>query len=88
MQIHKLMAGLLDQYTFLGDELALQMVADEAAFFHGYVEDVLKHEGRAHWVQMLEVRHLLLLFALLYTPSTDSDGLGFLRRLLNTSNGR
>jgi len=33
VQIHKIMAGLLDHYNFLGNKLALQMVVDEATFF-------------------------------------------------------
>ena len=55
LQIHKLMAGLLDHYNFLGSKLALEMVVDEAGFFQEYVEDVLAKEGKDHWIQMLEV---------------------------------
>ena len=51
------MAGLLDHYTFLGNDLALQMVVDEATFFLGYIEDVLGNEGKDHWLQMLEVEY-------------------------------
>ena len=57
LQIHKIMAGLLDHYTFLGNELALQMVVDEATFFLGYIEDVMGNEGKDHWLQMLEVEY-------------------------------
>ena len=51
------MAGLLDQYLFLGNSLALQMVIDEAAFFYDYIQDVLTNEGKAHWIQMLETEY-------------------------------
>lgn len=51
------MAGLLDHYTFLQDELALQMVEDEATFFLSYVEDILSEEGQDHWIKMLETEY-------------------------------
>lgn len=51
------MAGLLDHYNFLGNKLALEMVVDEAKFFHGYLVDILQKEGRDHWLQMLEVEY-------------------------------
>lgn len=51
------MAGLLDQYLFLGNELALQMVIDEAKYFEAYIQDIVTHEGPAHWTQMLEIEY-------------------------------
>lgn len=57
MQIHKIMAGLLDQHLFLGNDLALQMVVEEAEFFLRYVEDVIQEKGRDYWNQMLEIEY-------------------------------
>lgn len=49
------MAGLLDMYTFQGNELALDMVKDEAAFFTAYADEVIAEHGADHWLAMLEV---------------------------------
>jgi hypothetical protein len=57
VQIHKILAGLLDHYNFLGNKLALEMVVDEAAFFNKWIDDIYGNEGEAHWVQMLEVEY-------------------------------
>lgn len=54
MQIHKIMAGLLDAYTFLGNELALDMVVREADYFKAYHDHVIEVNGTAHWVTMLD----------------------------------
>lgn len=54
MQIHKLMAGLLDVHLFMGDDLALGMAEEEAAFFTRYIDNVIAVNGTAHWHQMLE----------------------------------
>ena len=54
MQIHKLIAGLLDAYTFLGDELALDMVVKEAGYFLDYQQHVVEVNGTGHWVKMLD----------------------------------
>ena len=53
MQIHKIMAGLLDVYTFLGNQLALDMVIKEADYFVGYHDEVVAVNGSLHWVEML-----------------------------------
>jgi hypothetical protein len=53
VQIHKVMAGLLDQYLFLDNGLALQMVADEAAFFLRYIDETIAVNGTSHWYMML-----------------------------------
>ncbi|KAK9808170.1 hypothetical protein WJX73_004726 [Symbiochloris irregularis] len=53
--IHKIMAGLLDQYIFLQSQLALEMVIDEANFFHTWVEGVVAQYGIGHWINMLNV---------------------------------
>ena len=34
VQVHKIIAGLLDAYTFLGDELALDMVVKDAESYY------------------------------------------------------
>ena len=54
-QIHKIMAGLLDLYTFTGSAEALDMAHNEALYFDGYVEGILNHEGHEHWLAMLNV---------------------------------
>ena len=51
------MAGLLDHYNFLGNELALRMTVDMATYFQDYIQDILSKEGEAHWIQMLEVEY-------------------------------
>ena len=55
LQIHKIMAGLLDMYTFQGNQLALEMVKNEAAFFTAYADDAIAEHGADHWLTMLEV---------------------------------
>ena len=47
------MAGLLDQYVFTGNQLALEMVIAEAAWVEGYVNNVVAVNGSAHWLEML-----------------------------------
>lgn len=53
LQIHKIMAGLLDQYTFSGNKVALQMVADMAAYFTKRVDNTIKVNGTEHWHNIL-----------------------------------
>ena len=53
LQIHKIMAGLFDQYTFTGDELALHIVVNMAAYFTKRVDETLRVNGTDHWHQML-----------------------------------
>ena len=53
LQIHKIMAGLLDQFTFTGNSLALHIVENMAAYFGKRVDDVLQVNGTEHWHQML-----------------------------------
>lgn len=48
------MAGLLDLWLFAGNQLALQMVIEEADFFHEWVHSVIFVRGLPHWVQMLD----------------------------------
>ena len=57
LQIHKLMAGLLDHYNFLDNKLALDIVVEEAEYFRKYLEDILGDEGKDHWLQMLETEY-------------------------------
>ena len=53
LQIHKIMAGLLDQYTFAGNDLALTIVERMADYFTKRVDETLKVNGTDHWYQML-----------------------------------
>ena len=57
LQIHKIMAGLLDHYNFLGNTLALDMVVNEAKYFQQYLSDILDKEGEEHWIKMLETEY-------------------------------
>ena len=54
MQIHKLLAGLLDIHTFLGNELALDVVFEEVDYFLAYYDHVVAVNGTLHWVKMLD----------------------------------
>ena len=54
MQIHKIMAGLLDAYLFMGNMKALDMAESEAAFFRTYIDRVIATRGLDHWHAMLE----------------------------------
>ena len=54
VQIHKLLAGLLDIHTFLGNELALDMVCKEVDYFLAYHDHVVAVNGTLHWVKMLD----------------------------------
>ena len=49
MQIHKIMAGLVDQHQLAGDTLALSMARDLADYFVDRIDSVLKAKGYAHW---------------------------------------
>lgn len=49
------MAGLLDANTFLGNEVALEMVKEEAEHFTRYYDNVIAINGTEHWLSMLEV---------------------------------
>ncbi|KAK9804537.1 hypothetical protein WJX73_005941 [Symbiochloris irregularis] len=52
--IHKIMAGLLDQYTLRNSTLALSMVVEQADFWNDWVEGIITKKGLPHWVQMLD----------------------------------
>ena len=54
LQIHKIMAGLLDQYIFRESALALTMVTDSADFWYHWVENQIAAQGLPHWVLMLD----------------------------------
>ena len=54
VQIHKLLAGLLDIHTFLGNELALDVVCKEVDYFLAYHGHVVAINGTLHWVKMLD----------------------------------
>ena len=54
VQIHKLLAGLFDTHTFLGNELALDMVWKEVDYFLAYHDHVVAINGTLHWVKMLD----------------------------------
>lgn len=53
LQIHKIMAGLLDQFLFTGNDLALHMVTDMAAYFVKRVDHTIEVNGTQHWHNML-----------------------------------
>ena len=53
--IHKILAGLLDQHKFLGNELALEMVKEEAHYFAVRINKTLEVNGTDHWHKMLDV---------------------------------
>ena len=73
MQIHKIMAGLLDTYLFMSDDLALQMVIDEAKFFQAWIEGVIESKGYDHWVTMLDVEFGGMAEVLYNLYSTTND---------------
>ena len=47
------MAGLLDQYSFSGNKVALQMVTDMAAYFAKRVDNTIKFNGTEQWHNVL-----------------------------------
>lgn len=51
------MAGLLDHYNFLGNQIARQMVVDMAKYFQRYIQSIIDEEGEEHWTQMLEIEY-------------------------------
>ncbi len=53
LQIHKIMAGLLDHHTLTHNQVALHMVVDMAAYFGKHVDDTLQVNGTDHWHEML-----------------------------------
>ena len=72
-QIHKIMAGLLDLYTFTGNHEALDMAHSEALYFDKYTENILAGMGRDHWLAMLNVEFggMQEVLANLYTVTGD-----------------
>ncbi|KAJ6816897.1 uncharacterized protein M6B38_416255 [Iris pallida] len=53
--IHKIMAGLLDQYTLAGNDQALQMVVWMAEYFGNRVKNVIqKYSIERHWLSLNE----------------------------------
>ena len=54
VQIHKIMAGLLDAYLYVDNYDALDMASAEAAFFTQYIDRIVARKGTAHWHGMLE----------------------------------
>ncbi|XP_020109223.1 uncharacterized protein LOC109724716 [Ananas comosus] len=53
--IHKIMAGLLDQYTFAGNSKGLEMVVWMAEYFGNRVKNVLqKYTIERHWTSLNE----------------------------------
>ena len=47
------MAGLLDQHTFAGNQVALDMVTDMASYFAKRVDNTIKINGTGHWHEIL-----------------------------------
>ncbi|XP_051118807.1 uncharacterized protein LOC127243017 [Andrographis paniculata] len=53
--IHKILAGLLDQYTFAGDGQALKMAIGMADYFNKRVQNVIaKYTVKRHWQSLNE----------------------------------
>lgn len=53
--IHKIMAGLLDQYTLAGNDQALQMVVWMAEYFGNRVKNVIQNYSiERHWLSLNE----------------------------------
>ncbi|GJT92691.1 alpha-L-arabinofuranosidase B, arabinose-binding domain-containing protein [Tanacetum coccineum] len=53
--IHKMMAGLVDQYVFAGNDQALKMVTQMAAYFYKRVQNVIeKYTIERHWKSLNE----------------------------------
>ncbi|XP_030458448.1 uncharacterized protein LOC115679049 isoform X2 [Syzygium oleosum] len=53
--IHKIMAGLLDQYTLAGNKQALKMVTWMADYFYSRVQNVIaKYSLERHWLSLNE----------------------------------
>ncbi|GBG69117.1 hypothetical protein CBR_g3815 [Chara braunii] len=53
--IHKIMAGLLDQYLFVGNKQALGMVVDMATYFGDRVKNVIaRYTIERHWQSLNE----------------------------------
>ncbi|KAK1305915.1 hypothetical protein QJS10_CPA10g00146 [Acorus calamus] len=53
--IHKIMAGLVDQYTFAGNTKALEMVVWMAEYFGNRVQNVIaKYSIERHWTSLNE----------------------------------
>ncbi|KAI3414771.1 uncharacterized protein J3R85_015949 [Psidium guajava] len=53
--IHKIMAGLLDQYTIAGNKQALKMVTWMADYFYNRVQNVIiKYSLERHWLSLNE----------------------------------
>ena len=77
LQIHKLMAGLLDQHLFTGSKLALEMVTRMAGHFVKYVDNVIHIQGKQHWHDMLNNEFGGMAEALynLYDITKDKDHL-------------
>ncbi|KAF8398436.1 hypothetical protein HHK36_017363 [Tetracentron sinense] len=53
--IHKILAGLLDQYTWAGNSQALQMVISMVGYFYKRVQNVIsKYSVERHWLSLNE----------------------------------
>lgn len=52
--IHKIMAGLLDQYLFTDNTVALDTLTDTADFWVSWVDTVVAQDGIEHWYAMLD----------------------------------
>ncbi|KAL5978151.1 hypothetical protein ACLOJK_029268 [Asimina triloba] len=53
--VHKIMAGLLDQYLFAGNNVSLEMVVGMAGYFSKRVQNVIaKHTLERHWLSLNE----------------------------------
>jgi uncharacterized protein len=55
LQIHKIMAGLLDAHELAGSDEAMVVAQDMAAYFFKRIITTLAINGTQHWNKMLEV---------------------------------
>eukprot|EP01121_Diplochlamys_sp_Union-15-3_P016405 TRINITY_DN5567_c0_g3_i2.p1 TRINITY_DN5567_c0_g3~~TRINITY_DN5567_c0_g3_i2.p1 ORF type:complete len:854 (-),score=129.71 TRINITY_DN5567_c0_g3_i2:82-2265(-) len=53
--IHKIMAGLIDQYQRAGNNQALQIVIGMAKYFGNRIDNVIKTQGMSGWQRILDV---------------------------------
>lgn len=53
-QIHKILAGLLDQYLLLNNKLALRVAQQLGDFFVERIDGIIITKGDAHWQVKLQ----------------------------------
>ena len=75
LQIHKLMAGLLDHHLFTRSAIALDIVTSMADYFVKYVDKTISESGTQHWHDMLnnEFGGMAEVLYNLYDVTQDKD---------------